>query len=138
MGPREFEKSNSNSSLQCATTASRSARLIASSTRRATSTFSRIERFVALPHGLLEADLGGTLLERVALLRVARDAVHERAERLRRVQPLRVEGLVHQQLHHHELIHGHLPDPPDECLEGLVQLGCRGCLDREAPLLRLY
>src|SRR4051794_2501759 len=106
MGPREFVKSNAKSSLNEPIMASMSARLTASRAPRTTSTSSVIERLVALAHGLLEAHLRGALLERVALLRVARDAVHERPERLGRVEALRVEGLVHQQLHHHELVDG--------------------------------
>src|SRR5918997_2666578 len=93
-------------------------------------------RLVALAHGLLEARLGGPARELIALWRVPRDPVEEDAERLRGLQALGEQGLVHQQLHHHELVHGRERDPLDQRLEALVQLGRRRRLDGETPLER--
>jgi hypothetical protein len=67
---------------------------------------------------------------------VAGDPVEEHPERLGGVQALRVERLVHEQLHHHELVHGGQGDALDERLEALVELGRRGRLDGEPPLER--
>ncbi len=56
---------------------------------------------------------------------------------LRGVQPLGVEGLIDEQLHHAQLVHRHARDPPEQDLDALVELLRRGRLDREAPLQRL-
>src|SRR5215208_2055573 len=93
-------------------------------------------RLVSLLHRLLEAGLGGALRERVALGRVARDAVEEDAEGLCGLEPLRVERLVHEQLHHHQLVHRRERDPLEQCLEALLELGCRRGLDGKSPLER--
>ena len=53
------------------------------------------------------------------------------------MQALRIQRLVHQQLHHHQLVDGHQSDPLEECLEARVELGGGRGLDREPPLVRL-
>ena len=50
----------------------------------------------------------------VALGRVARRAVEQRADQLRRVQAHLLEGLVDEQLHHVQLVGGQLRDAPRE------------------------
>ena len=42
------------------------------------------------------------------------------------MEALGVERLVHQQLHHHELVDGHARDSGDELLEALVELARTG------------
>src|SRR6476659_10396321 len=69
------------------------------------------EGLVAFAHGLLEAALGGAADEVVALLGMAGDAVEEGAEQLRLVQALRVERLVDEHLHHHQLVDRQAGDP---------------------------
>src|SRR6185437_8982728 len=63
------------------------------------------ERGVAAADGCLETLPGGALLERVALGRVPRAAVQQRAQDLRGLDYLLEQRLVHEQLHHHELVH---------------------------------
>src|SRR5438270_7744967 len=62
------------------------------------------EGVVALADGLPESGLRGTSLEGVALRGVPGDPVEDRPEHLCRVKALRVEGLVDEQLHHHQLV----------------------------------
>ena len=81
-----------------------------------------------------EARLSGAPGELVALGGVPGDAVEEHPERLRRMKALREQGLVHEQLHHHELVHRREGDPPQQLLELIVQLVRRRCLDGQAPL----
>src|SRR4029077_2951605 len=95
------------------------------------------EWLVALPHRLLEARFGGATDEAVALLGVAGDAVEEGAEQLRLVQTLRVERLVDEHLHHHQLVDPQPCDPLQQRLEALVELIGRRRLGRQPPLLRL-
>jgi len=68
---------------------------------------------------------------------VARDPVEHRAEHLRRVQSLRVQGLVDEQLHQDQLVERHARDPLEQDLGALAQPLGRRSLDREAPLQRL-
>src|SRR5918994_904912 len=98
--------------------------------------FWRFVRRIALTHGLLEAVLCRKPLEVIALRRMARDAVEEHSQRLRRVQALRVERLVHEQLHHHELVDRRERGALHELLEAVVQLRRRRRRDREAPIMR--
>lgn len=95
------------------------------------------KELVALADCCAEARLGGALLERVALGGVARDAVEGRPEDLGRMQSLRVQRLVHQQLHHHQLVDRVARDALDQDLGRLVELGRRRRLDRKLPLDRL-
>ena len=62
------------------------------------------EGLVAFAHRLAETALGGAADEVVALLRVAGDPVEEGPEHLGLVQALRVEGLIDEHLHHHQLV----------------------------------
>src|SRR5256885_14925121 len=87
-----------------------------------TPVLSGIERLVAAPDGGLEPLLGGEALEVEALGRVTGDSVEDGAEDLGGVQPLCVHGLVHQQLHHGELVDRHAGDALHERLEALVEL----------------
>src|SRR3954471_22872569 len=81
-----------------------------------------VERLVAVAHRRLEARLRRARLECKSLWRMPRDPVEDRSEGLRRVQALGVERLVHELLHHHELVHGHARDPLHERLEAGVEL----------------
>ncbi len=80
------------------------------------------EGLVALAHRLLEPSLGCVLLKGESLGRVAGDPVEERAHDLRRVKPLCIERLVHQELVHDELVDRHAGDPLEQVLERPVQL----------------
>src|SRR5829696_967252 len=62
---------------------------------------------VAVAHGLAEALFRGLADEGVPLLGVTGDAVEEGPEQLGLVQALRVERLVDEHLHHHELVERH-------------------------------
>src|SRR5207247_2660377 len=88
-----------------------------------TPVLSLIERLVPPLDGRLEPLLGGELLEVEALGCVAGHAVEDGAEDLRGVEALCVHGLIHEQLHHRELVHGRERDPLNERLEVLVELG---------------
>ncbi len=73
----------------------------------------------------------------MALRRVAGDAVEEGAEKLRLLQALRVERLVDQHLHHHQLVDRQPGDALEQLLEALVELLRRRRLGRQPPLRRL-
>ena len=72
--------------------------------------------------------------EAVALLGVAGDAVEEGPQQLGLVQALRVERLVDEHLHHHQLVDRHPGDPLEQALEARVELLGRGGLGRQPPL----
>ena len=67
----------------------------------------------------------GAADEAVALLGVAGDAVEEGAEELGRLQALRVDGLVDEQLVHDELVDGYSGYPLEQRLEPPVEIGRR-------------
>src|ERR687898_417039 len=93
--------------------------------------FWRVVRRIAPTHGLPEAVLRREPLEVMALRRVARDPIEEDSKRLRGVQALRVERLVHEQLHHHELVDRCERGALHELLEAIVELRDGWRLDRE-------
>src|SRR5207302_6468906 len=66
------------------------------------------ERVVALAHRLPESGRAGTRDEVEPLLRVARDAVEERAERAAGREPHVLGGLIAEELQHDELARRHL------------------------------
>src|SRR4051812_11248597 len=94
------------------------------------------EGFVPLADGLLEPGLGGASLEGEPLGAVPGDAVEDDAELLSRLQSLRVERLVDEQLVHDELVGRYPGDPVEKLLETLVELRRRGRLRRQTPLNR--
>src|SRR5258707_14191580 len=94
------------------------------------------ERLVPLANGLLEAGLGGPPLEGKALRRMPGDAVEEDAERLRGLEPLRVERLVDEQVLYDQLVARYPRDPLAKRLEALVELVGGSRLRRESPLDR--
>src|SRR5712691_3035995 len=80
---------------------------------------------VALANGLLEPDRLTALLEGEALGAVARDAVEDGRDHLRRGEPHVVVGLVDHELLHHELVLGHARHALRPALDGLIEIGRR-------------
>ena len=78
------------------------------------------ERLVALAHSLTKTGLRGVLLEGEPLRGMTGDAVEERSQHLRGVEPLRVERLVDQELVHDELVDRQARDALGQRLEPRV------------------
>src|ERR687898_883348 len=95
------------------------------------------EQVVALAHGVAEPDLLGAGHEVEALLRVARDAVEQRAERAGRRQPHALRRLVAEQLEHLELVERQAGHAPGERTRVLFQLVVGHGLKDQADARRL-
>src|SRR4051812_49160949 len=93
-----------------------------------------VRRGIALADRLAEADLRGALLERVALARVPRDPVEDRADHPAVRHALAHQRRVERELEHHELVHRHRGDPSEQHLRAPVELLGTRRLDRQSPL----
>src|SRR5215831_18396290 len=92
------------------------------------------ERIVTLAHRLAKADVARSLDEVEPLLRVAGDAVEQRAEEAGLREPEVLGGLVAEQLQHDQLVHRESRHAPGQSERVIQQLAIGDDLEDESDV----